>query len=104
VELPRLEPIYQKYKDQGLSIIAIDAYKDTESAEKFVEENDLTYHMVENGEESEEVVRANFGVDLFPTSFLVDKEGKVRRCHIGFEEGDEGKLEKEIVELLGVRS
>jgi peroxiredoxin len=104
VELPRLQPLHEMYKDKGLSIIAIEARRDTEGAQKFIEENKLTYHMVENGEDSEEIVRAIFGVDLFPTSFLLDREGKVRKCHIGFDEGDEAVFEQEIQELLGLTS
>lgn len=100
MELPRLEPIYRKYKDQGLSIIAVDAYRDTEGSKRFAEENGLTYHMIENGEGDEEFVRSALGVDSFPTSFLIDNEGKIRRCHLGFDEGDELKLEEEIKELL----
>lgn len=104
MELPRLQPLYEKYKDKGFSIIAIDSRRDTEAAKEFIEENKLTYHMLENGEDSEEIVRATFGVGLFPTSFLVDREGKVRKCHIGFEEGDEAVFEREIQELLGLTS
>jgi peroxiredoxin len=104
VELPRLEPLFQEYKDKGLSIIAVDAFRDTEGAQGFIEEHNLTYHMVENGEGEEEVVSSVFGVGLFPTSFLIDSDGKVVSCHIGFEEGDEEKFEKEISKLLSTRT
>ena len=104
MELPRLEPIYRKYKDQGLSIIAIDSQRDAEGARKFIEENELTFNMIENGEGDEEVVRAIFGVISFPTTFLIGKDGKIRYCHVDFSEGDEVKIEEQIVELLGARS
>jgi peroxiredoxin len=101
VELPRLEPLYQKFKDQGFTVIAIEAQRDTEGALKFIEENNLTYTTLENGEEGEDIVRSLFGVGVFPTSFLVDEEGRILYGHIGFDEGDEETFEKEILSLLG---
>ena len=32
MELPRLEPLYQKYKDKGLTVVAVEAARDTEGA------------------------------------------------------------------------
>jgi peroxiredoxin len=100
VELPRLEPLWEKYGEKGLSVIAIEAARDTERATKFIEENKLTYHLLENDEEPN-VVRETFEVSSFPTSFLIDGEGKIMYCHVGFEEGDEERLEKEILHLSG---
>jgi peroxiredoxin len=99
VELPRLEPLWQKYKDRGLSVIAVEARRDTERATKFIDENKLTYHLLET-EEDNDVVEDVFDVQWFPTSFVIDKKGRVIYCHIGFEEGDEEGLEREILTLM----
>jgi cytochrome c biogenesis protein CcmG/thiol:disulfide interchange protein DsbE len=100
VELPRLQPLYEKYQDQGFEIIAVDGKRDTERATKFIEENGLTYTMLENGEESDEIVGSMFKVRSFPSSFLIDRDGKVMYFHLGFEAGDEEHLEEEIKTLL----
>jgi len=100
VELPRLQPLYDRYKDQGFEIVAIERQRDTERATTFIEENGLTYTFLENGEEDGEVVRAVFGVRGFPTSFLVDRDGMIRYYHLGFEEGDEDQIAQEIESLL----
>ena len=102
MELPRLEPLYQSYKDKGLTIVAIERSRDTERAKKFIADNDLTYRFLENGEGDAEVVRKTFGVTIFPTSFLIDREGRVIHVHVGFEAGDERELESQIRELLGL--
>jgi peroxiredoxin len=99
VELPRLEPLWQQYKDRGVSIIALEAARDTDRATKFINENELTYHFLET-EETNDVVGNHFDVHVFPTSFVIDREGRVMYCHIGFEEGDEEKLEREFLSLL----
>ena len=80
-------------------MVVVEARRDTERATKYIEEKKLTYHLLET-EEDNDVVDEIFGVEWFPTSFLIDKEGRVMYCHIGFEEGDEEGLEKEILELF----
>jgi peroxiredoxin len=100
VELPRLEPLYQQYKDQGLSVVAIEGKRDRERAQKFIKEKNLTYTFLETGEGDGNFVREVFKVRSYPTSFLVNEEGKIVFVHVGFSSGDEVKLEKEIKMLL----
>ena len=100
MELPRIEPLYKKYKDQGFQIVAIDSFRMTDEALKFIEEKELTFTFLENGEDAEDIVKNVFGVSLYPSTFIIDSEGKVRYFHLGFDEGDEKKIEKEIVSLL----
>ena len=102
MELPRLEPIWQQYREQGLVVVAVERRRDTERATKFIAENELTYHFLENGEDAGEVVRSVFGVRLFPTTYLVDRQGRVVFKHLGFSEGDEAHLADEIEKLLAL--
>jgi peroxiredoxin len=98
--LPRLQPLYEQYKDQGFDIIAIEARRDTERAKKLIADHKLTYTLLENGEGEREVVRRLFSVGVFPTTFVVGRDNKVYYYHLGFEEGQEKKLEEEIKSLL----
>lgn len=100
MELPRLEPIWQRYRDQGLVVAAVEANRDREHAEAFLADNPLTYHLLENGEGDAEVVRRVFGVRAFPTTLLADRQGRVLFYHLGFEPGDEERLEQEVRQLL----
>jgi len=100
VELPRLQPLYEKYKDKGFEIVAVEATRNTKGAQDFIAQNKLTYTFLENNAGDPDVVRSKFGVMVFPTSFLITRDGRVVQCHIGFEAGDEEKLEKEILGLL----
>ena len=100
MELPRLQSLYETYKDQGFEIIAVDGKNDTERATKFIEKNGLTYTMLENGEGDSEIVGGKYKVRAYPTSFLIDRDGKVMYFHLGFEPGDEEHLEEEIQSLL----
>ena len=100
MELPRLQPLYEKYRDQGFEVIAIETKGQTERATKFIEENGLTYTMLKNGDGEAEVASTTFNVIYHPSSFLINRDGKVMYYHLGFEAGDEEHLEEEIKTLL----
>jgi peroxiredoxin len=92
--------LYERYKDEGFEVIAVEAKRDTERATTFIEEKGLTYTMLENAEEDAEIVGSLFKVRSFPSTFLIDRDGKVMFFHLGFEAGDEEHLEEEINTLL----
>lgn len=100
MELPRLQPLYETYKDQGFSVVVVDGKRMTDLATKFIEKHGLTYTALENGEGDAEVVKSLFLVQGYPTSFLIDRDGRVVYSHLGFDAGDEEKLAKEIESLL----
>ena len=99
MELPRLEEIWNKYRDEGLSIVAIQSDQDREKGLKLVEEKGLTFHILHN-EEDNDVVNGVLRSEGNPSTFIIDREGRVVSYHLGFQEGDEAMLEREIADLL----
>ena len=100
MELPRLQPLYETYKDRGFTVVVVDGKRQTDLAMKFIEKHGLTYTALENGEGDAEVVKSLFKVQSYPTSFLIDREGRVMIAHLGFDAGDEEHLAEEIESLL----
>jgi len=100
VELPRLQPLYETYQDQGFNVVVVDGKRQTDLAKEFIAKHGLTYTALENGEADAEVVNSLFGVSGYPTSFLIDRDGRVMYSHLGFEAGDEEHLAEEIESLL----
>ena len=107
MELPRLENIWQKYKDQGFSLVAIETHvfpADLENAKKFIAENGFTFPMVRNGERfgENDVARVNsVNVETgLPTNVLIDKDGKMLFMHHKYKPGDEKEYAKEIEQLI----
>ena len=98
MELPRLQPLWEKYRDKGLSIVAVEATRDRERAVQFIDKYGLNYHLLEV-EEEKPVVKKRFGIKWFPTSYLIDRKGRIMICHVGFRAGDEVELEKAILKL-----
>ena len=98
MELPRIEPLWKKYRDKGFSVVAVEATGDRDRAVKFIDEKNLTYHLLA-AEDEKLLVKKQFGIKWFPTSYLIDREGRILVCHVGFSAGDEVGLEKEILAL-----
>jgi peroxiredoxin len=94
-----VEELYRKYRDRGFSVVAVEAARDTERALKVIRENELSFALLET-EEDNDVVDDIFDVRGFPTVFVIDRDGKIHYCHLGFEKGDEVRLEEEILALL----
>ena len=99
MELPRLEELWNKYRDEGLSIVAIQSDQDRERGLRLVEEKGLTFHVLHN-EVDNDVVNGVLKSEGNPSTFIIDREGRVVSYHLGFQEGDEVELEKEIADLL----
>lgn len=99
-EFPELEKLFNKYKDRGFQVVAIDGRRMTEQSRKFIEEFKLTFTFLETGEGEEDVVRNLFGISTYPSAFIIGREGKIRYFRVGFKPGDEAKIEKEILSLL----
>jgi peroxiredoxin len=92
--------LWRKYHEMGFSAVALETNRDHEGAVKFIKEKGLTMHMLENGEEND-VANGLFGVRSFPTTYIIDSDGRILFYHVGFEDGDEKTLEAEILKLLG---
>ena len=100
MELPRLEPLHQTYRDRGLRIVAVDGLRDRERATEFIADKELTYTFLENGAGEDEFVYDLFQVSIYPTTFLIAADGRVLYRHVGLEEGDEARLAREIDRIL----
>ena len=100
MELPRLQKIWERNRDQGFEVIAIESSRETAKAKKFIDGAGLEFTCLENGEGDDEVVDRVFRLQGYPTSYVVDRRGRVMFHHWGWEDGDEKKIEAEVVSLL----
>lgn len=97
--LPEVNTLYERYKDQGFSVVAITIDDPVEDALDFLLdlETPLAYQVALD--QTAEVMD-QYAVVGMPTSFLIDREGVVRMVHKGFREGDTELLEQKLIALL----
>lgn len=80
-------------------MVAIQSDQDREKGLRLVEEKGLTFHILHN-ETDNDVVYGVLRSEGNPSTFIIDRKGRVLSYHLGFEEGDEIELEEEIADLL----
>ena len=100
MELPLLKSMWNKYNSQGLEIVVVDIQANTKGALEFITEHELPYLFLEDKVGEGNIHKNIYNAFAFPTSFIIDREGMIHYYHLGFEAGDEHKLEQEIVGLL----
>jgi peroxiredoxin len=96
--LPHLQKFYEKLKDQGVEVVAVDVTSDDDGARRFFKDKGLTFPTLRG---SWEMAGRLFGVAGTPTSMMIDRRGRVIFRHTGFG-GDAGLalLEAEATALL----
>jgi cytochrome c biogenesis protein CcmG/thiol:disulfide interchange protein DsbE len=81
-EIPGFVKVYEKYREKGLEIVGISMdYAGREVVEAFVKKNDMTYPVAID---LSQVPQQYGGVQGIPTSFIIDRQGRVAKKHIGY--------------------
>lgn len=96
-EMPVLESLYKRFKDSGLMIVGVSVDNEAANAKKFLTGVKVSFPIVHD---AGHVVADKFKPPRMPTSYVIDKTGKVRFVHAGFRKEDGKKLEEEVTKLL----
>lgn len=96
-ELPALKRHYQKYHDRGFEIVAISVDDDREELESFLKKQQLPWTIVHDEEAgSDHPATTQYGITAYPTSFLLDRAGRVIGTDL-----QGRKLSRKLIEYFG---
>lgn len=96
---PVLDKLQKEYGPKGLVVLGVNVDKDAESMQRFLKAHPVAFAVVQDRQQK---LVAEAEVEGMPTSFLVDRAGKIHFVHRGFEGAKtEGKLREHIAALLG---
>ncbi len=97
-ELPHLERIYQKYKNQGALVVGmnVENNRSPEEIKKFVDNQGLNFPIAIASSE----ILSQYGISPIPHSFFIDKAGNIADQMKGYGRGAEVEMENKIRELL----
>jgi peroxiredoxin len=96
-EMPLLATTYEKYKAQGLEILAVSADEATDRGlvKQFAEGHGLRFPVL-----YDEGVAKRYGVDGYPVTVFIDRQGNIRYQESGAFEASGRRLEIILAELL----
>ena len=95
--LPWMQKLQSKFKSQGLEVVAVNLDVHQADAEKLFSEINPSFTILfdPTGEAAKK-----YQLPSMPSSFLLDKKGRIVIAHSGFREGDDAILESDIETLL----
>jgi thiol-disulfide isomerase/thioredoxin len=95
---PVMEELYKKYASQGLTIVAVSVDEKQENMQRFLKSTKVTFTTVRDAHHK---LVAAADIKALPTSFLIDRSGKIRMIHVGFDpDKTPRQYGQEIEELL----
>ncbi|HTI98165.1 MAG TPA: TlpA disulfide reductase family protein [Dongiaceae bacterium] len=81
---PVMERLYQQYGKEGLVVVAINLDKKKEDMQDFLKAHPVTFVVLRDGSFS---LAKQLKIPTMPTSFLLDRSGRVHSIHQGFKGG-----------------
>ena len=88
----------EKFEDQGFVVLAVNGWNEPKSViQKYVQEEKLRQKVVLMGGD---VAREKYVVRSYPTTFLIDRTGKIVDRRVGFGTGLADSEEQKIKDLL----
>lgn len=96
-EMPLLNQLYQKYQASGFTLLGINIDADSRNAVSVANKLGVSFPVLLDGEKS---VSKLYDLTSMPSTLLIDRDGKVRYVHRGYQAGYEALYEKQIRELL----
>jgi peroxiredoxin len=96
---PKLQDLNTKYSASGLKIVGIseDESDDKDKIPGFASTYGAKFTL---GWDEDKSIAKSYKPPTMPSSFIIDKKGVVRFAHVGYHDGEEVEIEKEIKELL----
>jgi thiol-disulfide isomerase/thioredoxin len=95
--LPTYEQLAKQYGARGLKIYAINMDEDPRQIDGFLKQTHVTLPILL---EQQGLAEHSLGVKMMPTTFLLDRQGRLRHRHEGFAEDFLQQYQNEIEELL----
>lgn len=79
-EAPRLQRVWQRFKDQGVVVIGVNIQDQERPAREFIRQFGQTFP---NGMDRTGRISIDFGVYGVPETFIIDQEGRIVAKHVG---------------------
>jgi cytochrome c biogenesis protein CcmG, thiol:disulfide interchange protein DsbE len=95
---PWMNEMQRRYGKQGLKIVAVNLDSEKEMAREFIS---ATHPNFTIAFDPDGTVAEQYNVMGMPSSYLIDRKGRLHSTHVGFRAKDRAALEKSLVEMLG---
>ncbi len=102
-ELPFLHQLYQRYRNEGLGILAVNTdYRKEKVAEllEYIGKSGFTFPVLKDRFQA---LQRRYGVESFPTMFILNERGIIKKIRVGYNEKKMPFPLAEVQRRLGVK-
>lgn len=97
---PWMNEVHDNYKGKGLKVIAINLDSSRKAADKFLKQIPAKFIIAFDPDGK---TPGQYGLEVMPTSYLIDRNGQVVDIHRGFKKSHTTKMEDKIKQLLATK-
>jgi peroxiredoxin len=94
---PKLQELNVKYKASGLAIVGISEDDDKSGIAGFADELGAKFPLAWDADKS---IAGKWQPKSMPSTFILDRKGVVRFVHLGYHDGEEADIERELKSLM----
>ncbi|MEO6446883.1 MAG: TlpA disulfide reductase family protein [Gemmatimonadaceae bacterium] len=101
IEMPSIQRLYDRYREDGLKVVAI-AVDDPGFEQQildFVSQRSFTFEVLHEGSGR---IEAAFQTSGIPATFLIGRDGRIRKFQLGAADWDSAANRAVVAQLLGV--
>jgi thiol-disulfide isomerase/thioredoxin len=95
--LPELDAMQRELGEQGLVVIAVSVDDDAAAIDRFLAELPLALTIVHDRDDA---LAERWSPPEMPTTFVIDRAGRIVSMHAGYQRGDADHLRDELARLL----
>jgi peroxiredoxin len=96
-EMPQLNRLYDKYRDSGFVLLGVNVDDDSRHAASVAAQLGLHFPVLFDADKS---VSRLYQLQSMPTTVLIDRDGRVRYLHDGYQDGVEATYERQVRALV----
>lgn len=91
--MPKLQELQTRFADRDVVFVGLSLDEDAEAARAFAEEAGVRFDLVHDPDGS---IVEPWAPPKMPTTFVVDRQGRIAAVHAGYHAGDEAALAAEL--------
>ncbi len=96
-EMPLLDKLFKKYRSLGFIVLGVNVDDTPKQAESFLKQNDVSFPILFDNDKK---ISEKYKITAMPSSFFIDRNGKLRNEHKGYLPEYELLYETEIKKLI----
>jgi thiol-disulfide isomerase/thioredoxin len=104
--LPHVEKIHERYASQNVHVLALNVFDDKPAYDQWVPANKqykFQFAYDPAGRDASSIAKSKYRVSGIPTTYIIDREGKIAAAILGFNGLDDKRIEAAL-EKLGVKA